>query len=456
MGIFGLPGISGSSMEYLSSQLKRIVTALILFSVFAGGIRGQVSGPVLVGYLHNWDQDNAPYLRPDQVDSRYGIIDIAFAVPAAGTDYQMEFIPDQATPAEFISQVKALQEQGRKVLISLGGAGPVISLDDTTERDSFVVSVMNILDTYGFDGIDIDFEGSSLTLSGGTIASPVDPPVIHLISAIREIMRRYYEKHHRRMVLTMAPETAFVQGGQTSYGGFWGAYLPLIDALRDSLEVLHVQLYNSGTMYGLDGQIYEQGTADFIVAMTEAVIQGFHTDGGWFEGVPARRIAVALPACETQADAGYADTATVRAAIRYLQGRGPRPGTYTLAHPGGYPDLRGMMTWSINWDAIAGCGGAYVYAGNYERLFGNTTATPAVHLPCGTITVYPNPAGDLLHIRIERTTSTPLQAQMYNTLGEMVLARPLTAREETLNIAALPKGIYYLRIATFCRMIIKY
>ena len=36
----------------------------------------------------------------------------------------------------------------------------------------------------------------------------------------------------------------------------------------------HVQLYNSGSMYGIDGNIYTQGTADFIVAMTEAVIQG--------------------------------------------------------------------------------------------------------------------------------------------------------------------------------------
>jgi chitinase len=368
----------------------------------------------------------------------------------------MEFIPDQVTPEPFTAQIKALQEQGKKVLISLGGAGPVISLDDTTERDTFVVSVMNILDTYGFDGIDIDFEGASLTLTGGTIAAPVDPPVIHLIGAIREIMKRYHEKFHRRMILTLAPETAFVQGGQTSYGGFWGSYLPVIDALRDSITFLHIQLYNSGTMYGLDGQVYEQGTPDFIVAMTEAVIRGFNTSGGWFAGLPAEKIVVGLPACELQVNAGYVDTANVRAAIDYLRGRGPQPGSYTLAHSEGYPNLRGMMTWSINWDATPTCGSAYDFADNYERLFGNVSAATTVHLPCGTITLYPNPAHDLLHIRLTRTTPGPLYAELFNTLGERVLSQPLTSPEETLNISALPAGVYYLRIGTFRRMVIKY
>ncbi len=444
---------------FMKKKLQQILVtlaAIILQPFFSGPTMAQAPAHVLVGYFQNWNQENAPYIRLDQADARYNVIDVAFAVPAAGTDYQMQFIPGQATPAEFISRVQTLHEQGRTVLISLGGAGVTISLDDTAERDTFVVSVMRILDTYGFDGIDIDFEGASLTLSGGTIAVPVDPPVIHLIRAIKEIMKRFYEKNHRRMVLTMAPETAFVQGGQTSYNGFWGAYLPVIDALRDSIEVLHVQLYNSGTMYGIDGQVYTQGTADFIVAMTEAVIRGFQTDGGWFTGLPAEKIAVGLTACELQSDAGFTDTATVRAAIDYLRGKGPRPGTYLLANPGGYPDLRGMMTWSINWDAIAGCGGSYEYASNYKRLFGNITAAPAIQLPCGIISVYPNPAKDLIHIKIERCTTTPLHAQLYNTLGEMVLSQPLAAPEETINISALPEGVYYLRIGTFCRMVIKY
>jgi chitinase len=336
----------------------------------------QNPNPALIGYFHNWQNLNAPYIQLDQIDSRYNIIDVAFAVPIFGTDYNMQFVPDQVSPTTFMSQIQTLHAQGRKVIISIGGATAPISLDNSMERDSFIVSMTNIINTYDFDGIDIDFEGGSLSVNGGTISSPVDQPVINLIYAIKEIMTNYYLQNNRRLILTMAPETAYVQGGQSAYAGIWGAYLPIIDALRDSLEILHVQLYNSGSMNGIDGNIYTQGTADFIVAMCEAVIQGFNTPGGMFTGLPANKIAVGLPACSMAAGGGYTDTATVKAAIDYLRGNGNQPGSYTLINPTGYPDLRGMMTWSVNWDAISNCGASYEYANNYQNIFGQSTVNP--------------------------------------------------------------------------------
>ncbi|HSK13113.1 MAG TPA: fibronectin type III domain-containing protein, partial [Phnomibacter sp.] len=171
------------------------------------------------------------------------------------------------------------------------------------------------------------------------------------------------------------------QGGQSNYSGVWGGYLPVIHALRDSIDMLNVQLYNSGTMYGIDRRIYTQGTADFIVAMTEAVIKGFQTNGGFFSGLPAHKVGVGLPACSNAAGGGYVAPATVKAAVDYLRGIGPKPGTYTLVQAGGYPDLRGMMTWSINWDRVSNCGGTYGFAQNYETIFGSgsgpTCPTPA-------------------------------------------------------------------------------
>ena len=325
----------------------------------------------LSGYWHNWGDASAPYIQLPQVDSRYSVVNVAFAVPHAGTDYQMEFIPDQVSVSTFISQVQTLQGQGKKVVISVGGATAPVSLDNTNERDIFISTMNNILNTYGFDGMDIDFEGSSLTISGGTIANPTDPKVINLIYALRQIMNDYRTSRGSKMFLSFAPETAFVQGGMAAYGGIWGAYLPVLHALRDSLEIVHVQLYNSGSMPGINGNYYSQGTADFIVAMTEAVIQGFNTGGGFFTGIPAEKVAVGLPACPNAAGGGFADTTTVKAAIDYLRGTGPQPGSYALAQTGGYPPLRGMMTWSVNWDAVSTCGSAYQFARNYIRIFGN-------------------------------------------------------------------------------------
>lgn len=324
----------------------------------------------LSGYWHNWNDYSVPYIPLPQVDSRYSIVNVAFAVPHAGTDYLMEFVPDQVSSAVFISQVQSLKSAGKKVVISLGGATAPISLDNTTERDAFISSVNNIINTYNFDGIDIDFEGSSLSLSGGTIANPSDPEVVNLIYAIRQIMHDFRVSKGTKMWLSFAPETAFVQGGMAAYGGIWGACLPVLNALRDSIEVLHVQLYNSGSMPGINGNNYSQGTADFIVAMTEAVIQGFSTAGGWFAGFPASKVSVGLPACQNAAGGGYTNPATVAAAVNYLRGAGPKPGSYTLVQTGGYPALRGMMTWSVNWDALSTCGSAYEFAANYIAIFG--------------------------------------------------------------------------------------
>ncbi len=39
-----------------------------------------------------------------------------------------------------------------------------------------------------------------------------------------------------------------------------------------------------------------------------------------------------------------------------------------------YPALRGLMTWSINWDAVSNCAVADEYAQAYEDIFGITTA----------------------------------------------------------------------------------
>ncbi len=430
--------------------------ALIFISCLPHALLAQAPSPALVGYFQNWQLPDAPYIPLDQIDARYNVVDVAFALPKPGTDYNMQFIPDQVSPVTFISQVQSLQTQGQKVLISVGGATAPISLDNTTERDSFVVSMTNIINTYNFDGLDIDLEGSSLSVSGGTISAPVDPAIINLIDAIKAIMANYYAQNNQRLILTMAPETAFVQGGQSSYGGIWGAYLPVIDALRDSIDILHVQLYNSGSMFGIDGNIYTQGTADFIIAMCEAVIQGFNTAGGLFAGLPASKIAVGLPACPMAAGGGFTSTDTVKAAVDYLRGNGPQPGSYTLVNPAGYSDLRGMMTWSINWDATPNCSAAYAYATNYQSIFELTTSTASLPIHMDHITVYPNPARAFIHLDISQPLTTPLNTYIYNSLGKIVLSKRIDQQNDRLNISHLPQGIYYLKIDNHQQTIFKY
>jgi len=431
---------------------KIVIYLLVFFLINCVSANSQTS--VLIGYWHNWNDSGAPYVMLDQIDSRYNVICIAFAEPTSPSDMTMHFTPDVVSQSTFIAQVQALQSQGKKVLISIGGANASISLNNTTNRDAFINSMTSILNTFHFDGIDIDIEHGNSILASGTIANPTSVDCINLIYAINQIKTNYFIANNRQMMLTFAPETAYVQGGMSAYGGIWGGYLPLLHAFRNDLNYIHVQLYNSGSMYGIDGIIYSQGTADFILAMSEAVIQGFNTAGGFFQGIPAAKVAVGLPACPLAAGGGFVSTSVVRSAVKYLNGTGPKPGSYTLVQTGGYPNLAGMMTWSVNWDKVTTCNPAsYEYAQNYQLLFG----TPTNINNESTINKfklsqnYPNPFNPSTSISYEIPQEGFVKLIIIDALGrevEVLVNQQLQPGTYEMNwdASACPSGVYYYRL----------
>jgi chitinase len=416
--------------------MRRSIASLLLLST----LTASAQGPDLIGYWHNWNDASAPYLELSQVDPRYTVIEVSFAVPLLGTTYEMTFSPAETAPATFIADVAALQAQGKKVLISIGGANATVHLDSDIERDIFVSSMLDILDTYGFDGIDIDLEGASVAISGGTIAAPTDARIIRLIDAVNSIADQFESVNGVPMMLTMAPETAYVQGGQSAYGGIWGAYLPIIDALRERLDILQVQLYNSGSMYGIDGGIYTQGTADFIVSQTEALLQGFQTGGGFFAPLPPEKVAIGLPACPLAAGGGYVSPAVLAQAVDYLRGTGPQPGSYQRVAT--YPTLRGLMTWSINWDAVASCAVANEFAQAYEDLFGDiSTGLSGPALEVARLWPSPAIAGSAVHLQ---GLAPGELLQLRDASGRLLCTIPTQGQDAIVLPADLRAGHYLL------------
>ena len=64
-----------------------------------------------------------------------------------------------------------------------------MQLTTTAARDTFVSSVSAIIDRYGLDGLDIDFEGHSLSLNTGDtdFRNPTTPVIVNLISALKTL-----------------------------------------------------------------------------------------------------------------------------------------------------------------------------------------------------------------------------------------------------------------------------
>ncbi|MFE4171963.1 chitinase [Streptomyces sp. NPDC056909] len=339
---------------------------------------GGLPAHALVGYLHSSFANGSGYTRMADVPASWDVINLAFGEPTSVTSGDIRFslcpvaeCPNVESAAEFKAAIKAKQAAGKKVLISIGGANGQVQLATTAARDTFVSSVSRIIDEYGLNGLDIDFEGHSLSLNTGDtdFRSPTTPVIVNLISAIKTLKAKY----GAGFILTMAPETFFVQLGYQYYGsGPWGgqdpragAYLPVIHALRDDLTLLHVQDYNSGSIMGLDNQYHSMGGADFHIAMTDMLLTGFPVAGDTSKVFPALRpdqVAIGLPA-STQAGNGHTSPAEVNKALNCLTKK-TDCGSYQTH--GTWPALRGLMTWSINWDRF----NQWEFSRNFDAYFG--------------------------------------------------------------------------------------
>ncbi|WP_411080600.1 chitinase [Streptomyces sp. cmx-18-6] len=355
-------------------------SAAVTATTTAGGGGGDTKLPAraLVGYLHSSFANGSGYTRMADVPDSWDVVNLAFGEPTSVTSGDIRFslcpvkeCPNVESEAEFKAAIKAKQAAGKKVLISIGGQNGQVQLSSTAARDAFVTSVSKIIDTYGLDGLDIDFEGHSLSLNTGDndFRAPTSPVIVNLISAVKTLKA----KHGSDFILTMAPETFFVQLGYQFYGsGPWGgqdpragAYLPVIHALRDDLTLLHVQDYNSGPIMGLDNQYHSMGGADFHIAMTDMLLAGFPVAGNTsrvFPGLRPDQVAIGLPA-STHAGNGHTSPAEVNKALNCLIKK-TDCGSYQTH--GTWTDLRGLMTWSINWDRFNN----WEFSRNFNTYFG--------------------------------------------------------------------------------------
>jgi chitinase len=313
---------------------------------------GGGGGRLLAGYWHDFDNGTG-FIPLRNVPPAYDVIVVAFATPGSGTADITFSVFSAETDAQFTSDIAFLHSQGKKVLLSIGGgASTTIALNSSGDVQTFVNSVSGLIRKYGFDGIDIDIENHNLFLNSGDtdVTHPTTPVVVNLITALNQLAAQFGPS----FMLTIAPETFYVQEGYNFPAT--PAYLPVIYGTRNVLSYLWVQEYNSGPIMALDNQFYNMGGADFIVATEEMVMSGFpigHNAADLFPGVPQQKVMLGVPSF-VDAGNGFVDNATLQQALNYLIKGQSYGGVYVLRNPAGYPNMRGVMTWSINWDVFGG------------------------------------------------------------------------------------------------------
>ncbi|MBV2356500.1 glycoside hydrolase family 18 protein [Streptomyces sp. J2-1] len=298
-----------------------------------GGGGGSVAKHAVTGYWQNFN-NGARVQKISDVPAAYDIIAVAFA-DATGTPGAVTFNLDSAglggyTVDQFKADIRAKQAAGKKVIISIGGQNGTVSVSDSGSAANFANSVYSLMQTYGFDGVDIDLEN-------GLNAT-------YMTQALRSLSG----KAGSSLVITMAPQTIDMQSTSNSY--FQTAL-----NIKDILTVVNMQYYNSGSMLGCDGKVYSQGSVDFLTALACIQLEG---------GLSPAQVGLGLPASTSGAGSGYVSPTVVNNALDCLA-RGTNCGSFRPSRT--YPALRGAMTWSTNWDASAGNAwsnsvGAHVHA----------------------------------------------------------------------------------------------
>jgi chitinase len=278
---------------------------------------------VLMGYWQDFTNGATPLTLAD-VPASYSLVAVAFGT-ATTTPGQVAFSLDPTlasdlggyTQQQFTADIATLHARGQKVILSVGGQDGAISVDDAASAASFASSVYSLIQQYGFDGVDIDLENG------------VDPA--YMASALEQLESDVGGS----LIITLAPQTVDTQTTGDDY-------FELALDIKSILTMINTQYYNSGTMNGCDGNVYAEGTENFMTALACTELEG---------GLSPSQVGLGLPASSSAAGSGYVAPSVVDAALDCLA-TGASCGSFVP--PQTWPSIRGVMTWSINWDAANG------------------------------------------------------------------------------------------------------
>ena len=229
------------------------------------------SSPPVIGYV-------AAFKGLDRIVERadfrqYTHVDLAFVNPDRAGNIAIDGKPvcapnsdgTNVSPESLRRLVRAAQDAGAKVLVSIGGgvippcAGDWAQLLEPRTRPKVVAGLVRLIDHYGFDGLDVDLEGDLMTRIDK--AGNYTPFVVAMSAALRA----------RNKLLTCA--TASYEGGMVP------------DSSLPYFDLVGIMSYDAiGPTWG------EAGTEHSTYAQAERDLRL------WIDkGVPREKLALGVP-----------------------------------------------------------------------------------------------------------------------------------------------------------------
>lgn len=251
--------------------MKHVSTLFIIIFLLNLTTTGQIPKQV-VGYYPNWQwYDRSQLVNPQTIMyEKYTVINYAFFRPQANgnivstdswADENLLLGPMIWWPVPMHDSTRSLpylaHQAGVKLLPSIGGWNdsnyfPGIAADPL-KRQNFVNACLNLIQTYNFDGIDLDWEYPGYAPHGG---SPADKQNFTLLlQDLRTALNNLGNQHGKNYMLT----SCFGASQERMLDVEWENVLPLVDMVNlmtydfhgswDPLSNHHTPLYSPAVGY---------------------------------------------------------------------------------------------------------------------------------------------------------------------------------------------------------------
>lgn len=485
--------------------MVKLFFSLLLILSISKQFHAQSPCREVVGYYPNWQwYDRNKLVDPQSIDySKYTIINYCFFKPLAdGTIDQTDTWADEnllfGQPdwnnggyLPNTSIVDLAHQSNVKILPSIGGwtlsdLFPSIAADPV-KRAAFAQACVQLIDTFNFDGIDIDWEYPGYAEHGGTAQDEANFTLF--LQEIRTAIDTYGATHGKTMLLTAAVGAAADRMDDVDW-----------TTVSQSLDIINLMSYDFfgawDPITNHNAPLYApaQGDPSFNLDQSVQRLMDVYQ-------VPAEKITVGVPfygrTSVTSGTSGLhvnttgsVDAVTFSsdegsplyynvllqmnqftyhwddlAKVPYLTGNGSLhtfvsfDDENSIAEKARYivdNDLRGAIIWEITGDYIETSPGSGVISGTpladtLNNVFCHYTGEPntagIVTSDESSVQVFPNPASTVLHVNGDSDLIG--QIVISDISGQIFLKQLLVPSKETvIDVSGLVSGVYFIRITT--------